>query len=441
MINFKIFIQKNDFFLRITIMINRMTQNYEEIRIDQIPTQDKWVLTPLYKLNANGNTMEWRIEFDGDKYLRTIHGDIITSNGTSGAMTTSLIEVIPKSNRNMQEQALLEARSRYKDKFLSDGYRPAGEAPPNDCQPALANKWVPHTVMNKAKEEKKTKGIKVDATWKVIDRWPVAVSPKLDGIRMLAKFSNKNIRCRSRLNRLFANLQHIESELLNFFPYLPSEAELDGELYSHNMTFQQLTSATKTVKTRHPRLKEVEYHIFDIILGEEMSYDKRYELLMNAYNRYLEDGNKNTTFVFVPIEFANNDQDILNCHKKYVEQGYEGAIVRKIGSKNDKELKESCYHPGRSSNLLKYKEFIDEEAVVVEVDKATGTEEGAAMLLVRDKRNNIFPIRMRGSVDRRREWYQNPKLVLNKEVTIRYQELSDTGVPRFPVGIAVRDYE
>jgi hypothetical protein len=26
-------------------------------------------------------------------------------------------------------------------------------------------------------------------------------------------------------------------------------------------------------------------------------------------------------------------------------------------------------------------------------------------------------------------------------LTVRYQELTDDGVPRFPVGIAIRDYE
>jgi DNA ligase-1 len=31
--------------------------------------------------------------------------------------------------------------------------------------------------------------------------------------------------------------------------------------------------------------------------------------------------------------------------------------------------------------------------------------------------------------------------LIGKRLTVRYQELTDGGVPRFPVGVAVRDYE
>ena len=30
---------------------------------------------------------------------------------------------------------------------------------------------------------------------------------------------------------------------------------------------------------------------------------------------------------------------------------------------------------------------------------------------------------------------------IGEMLTVRYQELTDDGVPRFPVGIAIRDYE
>ena len=411
--------------------------DYLEIRIDQVPTSAAWKLTPMYKVNAVGNTMMWQVAFDGTKFLQTVHGAIITSDGSAGEMVPTSIEVVPKANRDMQAQALLEARSRYKDKFMTDGYRPAGVSPPADLQPALANIWISHEKLEQAKAAK----IKKDPKWRTLDRWPVAVSVKLDGIRMMAKLSGTGVRCRSRLNRVFPNLEHIERDLQTFFAYLPAESELDGELYTHAMSFQELTSAVKTVKTKHPRLEEVQYYIFDILV--EGPYETRYSLLINAYQRYLEDGHQNRFFQFVPVELASNDAEIIEYHRQYVEAGYEGLIVRKLALENptSKDLEESAYHPGRSSNLLKYKEFQDEEATVIGVDKATGSEEGAAMLMVRDSRNNEFLIRMRGPVERRRNWYEHQDLILGASVTIRYQELTDKGVPRFPVGIAVRDYE
>jgi hypothetical protein len=413
------------------------TSSYPEIRIDQVPTTAQWKLTPLYKVNAVGNTIMWQVSFDGTKFLRTIHGVVVTSDGSEGELVPTSIEVVPKANRDMQAQALLEARSRYKDKFLSDGYRPVGAPPPSDPQPALANIWISHEKL----AQSKAAGIKKDPKWRTLERWPVAVSAKLDGIRMMAKLADNGVRCRSRLNRLFPNLDHISRELLTFFAYLPAEAELDGELYTHAMSFQELTSAIKTVKTKHPRLEEVQYYIFDILV--DGPYEDRYSLLINAYTRYLEDGNQNHTFQFVPVVLASNEAEIIEYHRQYVEAGYEGLIIRKLAGTNPTPaaLDESSYHPGRSSNLLKYKEFVDEEATVIDVEKATGSEEGAAMLKVQDSRNNEFLIRMRGPVERRRTWYEQPNLILGKQVTIRYQELTDKGVPRFPVGIAVRDYE
>jgi DNA ligase-1 len=37
--------------------------------------------------------------------------------------------------------------------------------------------------------------------------------------------------------------------------------------------------------------------------------------------------------------------------------------------------------------------------------------------------------------------YDNGGEYVGKMLTVRYQEMTDIGVPRFPVGIAFRDYE
>jgi hypothetical protein len=99
------------------------------------------------------------------------------------------------------------------------------------------------------------------------------------------------------------------------------------------------------------------------------------------------------------------------------------------------------YKSGRSNNLLKVKTFIDEECIIIRVEDAKGTEAGAALLVVRDIRNNELTLRPSATFDNRREWLINPNLVINKRATIVYQELSVYNVPRFPVLKAIRDYE
>ena len=39
----------------------------------------------------------------------------------------------------------------------------------------------------------------------------------------------------------------------------------------------------------------------------------------------------------------------------------------------------------------------------------------------------------------RREWFQNGAAYVNKKLTVIFQELSEQGIPRFPVGKAIRE--
>lgn len=218
------------------------------------------------------------------------------------------------------------------------------------------------------------------------------------------------------------------------------------------MPFNILMSAMKTKKSIHPRLHEIECHIFDISYEdpEGAPYEKRYQLLVNAYTQYMKDREADGRNSFphilriVPCDIAMNHEHIMENHKLYVKQGYEGIMIKKLSNGaeyNTKIYQESLYKSGKGNHILKYKNFKDEEAIIIRVDEAEGTEKGAAIFLVQDIRGNQFPLRIRGDFERRRYWFQNPHLIIGKEITYRYQELSQYGVPRFPVGITIRDYE
>ena len=69
-----------------------------------------------------------------------------------------------------------------------------------------------------------------------------------------------------------------------------------------------------------------------------------------------------------------------------------------------------------------------------------GTEDGAVKFLIRDIRGNEFYVRPKGSLEIRRKWLKNINNLKGKLMTIRYQELSEHGIPRFAVAI-LRDYE
>lgn len=406
-----------------------ITPDFEEIRIDQTPTAKKWKLTPVYKISANGTFLIWQVGFDGVNNLELTHGYV------NGAIRTDITEVkLNTSGRNMQEQALLEARQRYKLKYR-EGYAPAGDVTPVQVNAMKGHEYTPGSL----------EGI------------PVYVQPKLDGIRMLCQdLGRGNLHMRSFLNNQFSHLLHIETELREFFTYLPRNSTLDGELYNHDLSFRAITSAVKTVKKKHPILDHIQYWIFDINYEDTNGapFEKRYELLVNAYKAYVIDHSKDgtlndpdaypKTFKILESSMAIGDQQITIKHNEYVAQGYEGIMIKRISNGHhhtSAEYKKALYRPGKAKNIMKFKYFVDEEAVVIGVTDAEGTEKGAAMLIVQDIRGNRFNVRMRGSVTRRKQWLLNPHEVIGKEITIKYQQLSEYGVPRFPVGKSIRDYE
>jgi hypothetical protein len=46
-----------------------------------------------------------------------------------------------------------------------------------------------------------------------------------------------------------------------------------------------------------------------------------------------------------------------------------------------------------------------------------------------------------GTLESRRKMWNNRKNYLGKDLTVKFQGKSKNGIPRFPVGVAVRDYE
>lgn len=378
--------------------------------MDQDPTRERWSLVPLYKEGANG-LLVWEVSFNGVEL-------VFRRGYEEGVNQYSTREVVPKSNRTLGEQALLEARQRYKEKYL-EGYQPGGST-----QPSLKKGMKGHPYKNNVKS------------------WPVFTQPKLNGIRMLANCSAGKVSCRSWLNNYYTHLSDISRELSSLFAYLPHGTTVDGELYNHEMDFTSLCSAVKTVKEVHSDLSKVEYWIFDVDYLTEEGHphsEERVDTLRNAFSKYSEECSP-VLLRLVPTEICSSHEEMLERHSKHVKDGYEGIMIKKRANGKEED-KESIYRAGKSNNILKYKEFMDEEAVIVDVVEAEGTEKGAAMMVVRDVRGNSFPVRMRGSVEQRREWFKNRERVLGKEVTIRYQELSVYGVPRFPVGVCIRDYE
>lgn len=400
------------------LLNSKKIPNQRKMEINQKEEDLKSMKLPIiFKENALGAVISWYIRFD--KKCKSL---IIEFGQVDGKIQIDTIEVIPKSNRTLEEQALLEMNSRYIKK-KREGYNEQNLKPPLKG-PMLAKKYEPDkTKLN----------------------FPVGLTTKIDGIRCLSLFYNGKIRYYSRNNVEWHHFSDIfDSHIESFLSYLPNGLTLDGELYSPNINFNKISSIVKKDKNTKPDdiQKYIKYYIFDS--NEEAPYEERWSNLIKAYKNYIKSLKKEDFMIVIMNTYwAENTQDIEKFHKYVTHLGFEGTMIRKLytSNKTEKGYNESLYIPGRGNRILKHKDIQDEEAEIIDVISGKGRDSELALVKLKDKRGNKFIVKPSATNQVRKKWLKNPSLILGKMMTFEFQELTEKGVPRFPRGKAIRDYE
>ena len=93
----------------------------------------------------------------------------------------------------------------------------------------------------------------------------------------------------------------------------------------------------------------------------------------------------------------------------------------------------------RSYDLQKYKEFKEEEFKIVGYTKGEGRDDEAVLWICETETKLTFTVRQSIPLNKRRELYIHANQYIGKQLTVKFQECTDKGVPRFPVGKAIRE--
>jgi DNA ligase-1 len=200
---------------------------------------------------------------------------------------------------------------------------------------------------------------------------------------------------------------------------------LDGELYNHELkaNFNKITSLVRKLKSTPEDIEEargiVEYHVYDMFdtTVKDMKFTNRIKQAFWANNEYVK---------IVKTDFCETQDDLDELYSEYMEQGYEGQMVR-----ND-----AIYDNKRSKNLLKRKEFKTEEFDVIQVLEGKGNWSGyAKRFVLRDQHGKEFGSGVRGQQAQLKELWnmKNTSKGMPNWATCRYFDLTPDGVPRFPV--------
>lgn len=260
-------------------------------------------------------------------------------------------------------------------------------------------------------------------------QFPCYVQRKYDGTRCVSVPESGLF---SRNRKAYPHLEHIVAEI-NKLPYI-----LDGELYSDTLTFQEIVGIVKkeTLKDGDKEKQmQIKFHVYDIV--NDMPYEERYKQLKALFKGQFKH------LVLVQTNICESEERMKELHGEYVAEGYEGIMLRN---------KSGLYKNARSVDLQKFKTFQDEEFEVIGFKEGEGQEAGCVLWICNannDVNNDVnndmysktFACRPRGTREDRIELFKNGSQYIGKKLTVRFQELTDDKIPRFPVGIAFRDYE
>ena len=373
-------------------------------------------LPTLYGRSTNGKIKEWSISVlqmgDGTCYIETKHGYEDGKKQLDQRFVGEGKNIGRANETSPYEQACLEAKSAHSRK-KDDGYVENKAAIPSVSDgmflPMLAHRYDKHSSKIK---------------------FPCWVQPKLDGVRMIAKKENGNILMWSRKGKEITIPDRIASQLKDM---LEEGQSVDGEVYVHDWTFQRIISA---IKKKRDDTDLLEYHIYDsphisLSFEDRMPEFGTGKVSFPPYCQNWTVIGKNIKFVKTYL--ANNQEEFDRHEQAFVEQGYEGMMVRN---------KCSLYkYKHRSYDLQKVKRFVDKEFEVIGGKDGTGRESGLVIFKCKTKCGLEFDVRPMGSHEVRAKMFDNLDTYIGKDLTVRYQELTDDGRPRFPVGVSIRDYE
>jgi len=387
----------------------------------------------LYKMDSGGKIRRWEIAVGEDNigpFYEQTHG---LDNGllqTTRTHVTSGKNIGRSNETSAAEQCQMEAESLWKKKQDRKGY--SVEVPEDKPKlPMLAKTY--------------------DKDGKKIE-FPAYAQPKLDGIRCFVEIHppggtspSGGVVLKTRTGKIINSLPHINKAAWKLYealcdanperweaaPYSIEPFILDGELYNHvyRDDFQDLVSLIKRDKPNE-KSKFAQFHCYDVCC-EFTDFGDRVHWLeeIGCCASDIREIKVVRTIVVC------DDEDFKRRYSDFMKLGYEGAMIRN-------RLGEYQFNR-RSPDLQKYKSFMDDEFEIVGAYQSIGKQANQCTFMCVTERGTKFGVKPMGDeAQREKYWtdFQAGKLT-GKKLTVRFFDwtTSENPVPRFPIGVAIRE--
>ena len=357
-------------------------------------------LPTLYKKTSTGALQEWTVYVEKDCYY-TVFGQ------ADGKHTESeKTYCTGKQGRSDYAQALFEAQALWTKKLRTNGYVQSKE----DALAGGTDALVEGSVLPMLAHRFDEHGDKLV--------YPCAAQAKYDGHRCIGMRNGLWSRTRKPITGVPHILQAIQA--------LNVDVVLDGELYVHSYRnrFEELTHFIRS-QTPEPGHEIMEYHVYDCVMPG--TFRERYAFLQKTIGNLP----RNNPIKLAGTYWVNDEDELMVAFEDFLTEGFEGAVARQA---------DGLYEHKRSYGLLKIKKFQDSEYKCIRVEDGVGKMSGHAVFCCVTDKGVEFKAKMKGDHEALKKYFENPKLVVGKQVTVKYQGLTNkNGVPRFPVALRIRE--
>lgn len=406
--------------------------------------QQRW--DTLYAVDKNGKTKLWLAmaerQPDDTAICILIFGQEDGKLQETRRVYSTGKNIGRKNETSAWQQCLLETERKWRDKVEKEGYQPRTDdkneekteeenrsplPPTPPFYPMLAHPFDP--VANAKKRHAIT--------------FPCFTQPKIDGLRCLMYYCTTLgvVVAQSRTGGRFHSVRHLTDAVCDWLKHHPDWV-LDGELYTRNYPFEELAGLLKKSKRSDAdenKLRHVQYHLYDAVNRADLSlpFVTRWEWLEKSFASFSSSLEKREMLqmlqmlVLVETKVTQDLGDFRRAFATYVADGWEGVMLRNA---------RGVYTPNyRSNDLVKYKEFMEQEFTIVGWKEGEGRDEGTVIWECQTQDGSTFSVRPRGTLEMRRAWFNEAASYVGKPLTVIFQEWSEKGVPRFPVGKAIRE--
>lgn len=263
-------------------------------------------------------------------------------------------------------------------------------------------------------------------------------SRKIDGVRCSFYWKDGEVRTASRgggdYDASTSFMRH-NPKLIQFFEEHP-DIVLDGELYKHGKSLQQISGAARLEKDT-AGMDWLEYYIYDV-MDSTKTFEERLDILHDitdelnlGFNPEREWDDGELKFQIVPQETVVGWANIQQLHDKYVGEGFEGIVIR--------DPSKVYNFGGRTNAMIKVKMYKDAEFEIVGYSEGLRPED--MVFVCKTKEGKEFEAKPMGPRELKWEYLDRMDEIIGKMATVKYFYLSDEGCPLQPVLKCIRDYE